>query len=153
MHPDADESRMLRAELLIAAEDFPAARRALGDLFETRPTLRALTIMAAIERGEGADDAVVRGWLARALTASRGPQWVCQNCQHVHASWQTICDNCGAFDSLEWRDAPDSSGPSATQSELLPLIVGSLPKPAAEPDAEVIDADAPAEEARADKPA
>ena len=30
MHPDADESRMLRAELLIAAEDFPAGAAGLG---------------------------------------------------------------------------------------------------------------------------
>ncbi len=130
MRPNEPETRMLKAELLIAAEDFPAARRALGDLYETAPNVRSLTIMAAIERGEGADDAVVRGWLAKALTAPRGPQWVCGKCQHVHASWQAICDNCGAFDTLEWRDAPDSSGPSATQTELLPLIVGSLPKPA-----------------------
>ncbi|MCH8465856.1 MAG: heme biosynthesis protein HemY [Roseinatronobacter sp.] len=141
LHPDADESKLLRAELLIAAEDFPAARRALGDMCDRNPTLRALTIMAAIERGEGADDAVVRGWLARALTAKRGPQWVCAKCQHVHATWQAICDNCGAFDTLEWRDAPDSAGPSATQTELLPLIVGSLPNPAGE-DADLIDAGA-----------
>lgn len=145
MHPHSDECRMLRAELLISAEDFPAARRALGDLFETDPSMRALTIMAAIERGEGADDAVVRGWLARALTAKRGPQWVCSACQHVHASWQAICDQCGAFDTLEWRDAPESAGPSATQTELLPLIVGSLPKP--EQADGVIDADTPDAEA------
>ena len=130
MRPDEPETRLLKAELLIAAEDFPGARRALGDLYESMPTVRSLTIMAAIERGEGGDDAVVRGWLAKALTARRGPQWVCAKCQHVHASWQAICDNCGAFDTLEWRDAPDSTGPSATQTELLPLIVGSLPKPA-----------------------
>ncbi len=130
MRPDDAETRLLKAELLIAAEDFPAARRALGDLYESAPTVRALTIMAAIERGEGADDAVVRGWLAKALTARRGPQWVCEKCQHVHATWQAICENCGAFDTLAWRDAPDSAGPSATQTELLPLIVGSLPKPA-----------------------
>lgn len=137
MHPDHAETRLLKAELLIAAEDFPAARRALGDLATTAPTLRALTIMAAVERGEGADDAVVRGWLARALTAHRGPQWVCSKCQHVHASWQAICDNCGAFDTLEWRDAPESAGPSATQTELLPLIVGSLQRPEPSDDAVV----------------
>lgn len=153
MHPGADESRMLHAELLIANEDFPGARRALGDLFETNPSMRALTIMAAIERGEGADDAVVRGWLARALTAKRGTQWVCQNCQHVHASWQAICENCSAFDTLEWRDVPDSAGPSATQTELLPLIVGSLPKPAAEAEAEVIEVGDAHPEAPAEKPA
>jgi HemY protein len=148
MHPQADEARLLRAELLISVEDFPAARRALGDLFEVRPTARSLTIMAAVERGEGADDAVVRGWLARALTANRGPQWVCTNCQHVHAGWQAICDNCGAFDTLEWRDAPDSAGPSATQTELLPLIVGSLPKPQPDSpeDAQMVEATDPGPE-------
>lgn len=158
-HAEAAETRMLRAELLIAAEDFPAARRALGDVASAAPSMRALTIMAAIERGEGADEAVVRGWLALALTAPRGPQWVCQKCQHVHASWQAVCDNCGAFDTLEWRDVPDSSGPSATQTELLPLIIGSLPgpkeasadapeSPNQAPEAEVLEGDAsPGEEA------
>lgn len=149
------EAKQTRAELLIAAEDFPGARRALGDLHETMPTQRVLTIMAAIERGEGSDDQVVRGWLARALTASRGPQWVCDKCQHVHASWHAICDHCGSFDTLSWKTAPDSSGPSATGTEMLPLIVGALP-PAESTDtveAEVADevetppSDAPANDA------
>lgn len=130
MHPQARETMLLRAELLLAAEDFPAARRALGDLATSAPTTRSLAIMAAIERGEGSDEAIVRGWLARALTAPRGPQWVCGKCQHVHASWQAICDQCGAFDTLDWRETLDSAGPSATGTELLPLIVGRLPAPA-----------------------
>ena len=33
--PDNPETKMLLAELLIAAEDFPGARRAMGDLAET----------------------------------------------------------------------------------------------------------------------
>ncbi|MFV0359566.1 heme biosynthesis protein HemY, partial [Tropicimonas sp.] len=72
INPANPETRMLSAELNIAAEDFPAARRALGDLAVTDPTARSLSIMAAIERGEGTDDAVVRGWLAKAVTAPRG---------------------------------------------------------------------------------
>ena len=84
--PDHAEAKMLNAELNIAAEDFPEARRALGDLVETAADARSLTIMAAIERGEGASDAVVKGWLARALNAPRGPQWVCDACNHIHAS-------------------------------------------------------------------
>lgn len=125
--PDHDEARLTRAELLIAAEDFPAARRALGDLPERAPTQRALTIMAAIERGEGSEDAVVRGWLARALTAPRGPHWLCDRCQHIHARWEPICANCEAFDTLSWKVPPDSSGPSATGTEMLPLVVGHPP--------------------------
>jgi HemY protein len=119
-----DEARLTRAELLIAAEDFPAARRAIGDLHATAPSQRVMTIMAAIERGEGSDDSVVRGWLARALTAPRGPRWVCEKCQHIHSDWVAICENCGAFDTLSWRTPPDSSGPSASGTEMLPLIVG-----------------------------
>jgi len=119
-----DEASLTRAELLIAAEDFPAARRAVGTLHATAPSQRVMTIMAAIERGEGSDDSVVRGWLARALTAPRGPRWVCDKCQHIHARWVPICENCDAFDTLSWRAPPDSSGPSASGTEMLPLIVG-----------------------------
>ena len=101
--PGHPESRLLEAELALAAEDFPAARKALGDLAESQPTTRSLALMAAIERGQGAPDSVVRGWLAKALSASRGPQWVCANCSHVHAAWAPVCANCGAFDTLDWR--------------------------------------------------
>jgi len=92
--PGHPEAQMLMAELHIAAEDFPEAKRALGDLANAEPTARSLTIMAAISRGEGDDDAVVRGWLAKALAAPRGPQWVCDNCQQVHGNWEPVCSNC-----------------------------------------------------------
>lgn len=149
-HPSHEETRLLMAELNIAAEDFPEARRALGDVVDTHPTQRALAIMAAIERGEGADEAVVRGWLAKALTAPRGPQWCCDRCQAVHAKWDPICDNCGGFDTLSWREPPERTGPSPTGAEVLPLIVSpakpepapeeTAPEKAAEP--EVIDLEA-----------
>ena len=149
--PDSPETRMLSAELFIAAEDFPAARRALGPLATDHPTRRSLAIMAAIERGEGADEAMVRGWLARALTAPRGPQWCCDKCQAIHAAWQPICENCGGFDTLSWREPVEGAGPSATGSELLPLMVNPpAPKPEPEPPVEVETAPPP-EPARTDK--
>lgn len=136
-----EQTRLLQAELYVAAEDFPAARRALGEIVTTHPTQRALAIMAAIARGEGEDDSIVRGWLTRALTAPLGPQWCCDKCHAIHAQWHPICDNCGGFDTLSWCEPPDSSGPSATGTELLPLIVGSpVAPPVAEP-ASAEDAD------------
>jgi HemY protein len=129
LRPDDDETRMLLAELNLAAEDFPAARRALGDLVTRHPTRRSLAIMAAIERGEGADEAVVRGWLARTLTAPRGPQWVCDKCHGVHSEWSPVCSNCGGFDTLSWREPVETAGPSSTQTELLPLLVGTPQTP------------------------
>ncbi|MDO5632462.1 MAG: heme biosynthesis HemY N-terminal domain-containing protein [Paracoccus sp. (in: a-proteobacteria)] len=124
-NPDHEESRLLSAELLLATEDFPAARRALGDLAEVHPTVRTLSIMAAVERGEGADEAVVRGWLARALTASRGPQWCCDKCQNVMLNWSPVCDSCGGFDTLTWRE-PDErhNGAAPAGAEMLPLLIG-----------------------------
>lgn len=128
VHPDDPETRQILAELNIAAEDFPAARRVLGDLPTEHPTQRSLAIMAAIERGEGAEDATVRAWLAKALTAPRGPQWCCDKCQAIHSDWAPICSNCGGFDTLSWREPIESSGRSATGAELLPLLVAA-PKP------------------------
>lgn len=133
-NPDHEQSRLLRAELLLAAEDFPGARRALGDLAEKHPTVRTLSIMAAIERGEGAEDSVVRGWLARALSASRGEQWVCDKCHNVMAAWSPVCDSCGGFDTLSWREPQDARpAASATGAEMLPLLVGAPKTPAPVP--------------------
>ena len=81
--------------------------------------------MAAIERGEGADDAVVRGWLAKALTVSRGPQWVCSNCHHIHGAWQPVCDNCKSFDTLSWTIPPSAEVTMPSQTQMLPLLVGT----------------------------
>lgn len=125
-HPDHPEVKMLEAELHIANEDFPAARKALGDLAETDPTARSLTIMAAVERGEGAADRVVRAWLARAVTAPRGNQWKCSSCGHVHEEWTPVCRNCESFDTLEWAQPRQSEASLSGPSQMLPLIVGAL---------------------------
>jgi HemY protein len=140
--PDDAESKLLKAELALADEDFPAARKALGGLAETHPTTRSLAIMAAVERGTGAPDAVVSGWLAKALTASRGPQWTCDKCNHVHAHWMPICESCGAFDTLAWKEAAHPEDASLSHSAMLPLIIGRAEQTAAvEPalDAKVVN--------------
>jgi HemY protein len=137
--PADPETKMLLAELNIANEDFPEARRALGDLAETDPTARSVTLMAAIERGEGAPDAVVRGWLARALTVSRGPQWICDNCQHIHVVWGPICENCNSFDTLSWKRPPMSEVVMPGGAQMLPLIVGAVEDKTSEASAEVVE--------------
>jgi HemY protein len=121
VNADNTETKLLKAELALADEDFPAARRALGDLHETDPTARSLSIMAAIHRGEGAGDEVVRGWLNKALTASRGPQWICASCNKIHDAWAPKCDNCKAFDSMEWK-APPASDTVTHTTRVLPFV-------------------------------
>ena len=126
INPQDPETRLLLAELNIVAEDFPEARRALGDLAEKAADARPLTLMAAIERGEGAADRVVQGWLARALSAPRGPQWVCENCNHIHAEWAPFCEFCHSFDTLSWTTPKMPEISSAMGGAMLPLIAGRI---------------------------
>lgn len=163
LKPQDDETRLVMAELLIVAEDFPEARRVLGDLVERAPDARALTLMAAIEKGEGAEDAVTQAWLARALGAPRGPQWVCDNCNHIHAEWAPVCEHCTSFDTLSWQRPETPEVVGTTAAHMLPLITGAagatavIIADAAISEAEVIDADDAAQtggqDAEADKDA
>ncbi len=121
-HP---ETRMMEAELYLAAEDFPAARKALGDLAETDPTARSLAIMAAVERGSGAEEAVVSGWLAKAVSAPRGNGWLCENCRTAQSDWAPVCDNCSSFDTIAWTNVPQSEDQKTMAAAMLPLIVGN----------------------------
>lgn len=138
-HPDHPETKMLKAELEIAAENFPAARRSMGNLAETDPTKRSLTLMAAIERGEGSDDSVVKAWLAKALMASPGPQWICEVDGKAYPEWTPITD--GGFDTLTWKVAPGSEVMSGNTAGMLPLIVGATKENGAdesEKDSEIV---------------
>ena len=66
----------------------------------------------------------VKGWLAKALSVSRGPQWVCDKCQQIHQTWQPVCENCESFDTLSWIVPPTQDVPSPTGVQMLPLIIG-----------------------------
>lgn len=114
LKPDDPETRMLLAELLLAAEDFPEARRALGDLAQSHPTTRNLTLLAAIEKGSGAEEDDVRAILTKATNAPRGPQWICDKCNNIHTDWTPVCSNCGAFDALTWREKLGQNGKLGT---------------------------------------
>jgi HemY protein len=140
---ESAETKLLKAELALADEDFPAARRAARELAENEPTVRSLTIMAAIEKGEGADDKTVRAWLNKALSAPRGPQWVCDSCSNIHSAWQPRCENCATFDSLSWKTPP--SGEQPASAAMLGFTAGVLtdsadaPKDVVVEDAEIVE--------------
>ncbi len=125
--PDHAETKMLLAELELTAGHFPEAKKALGDLAEVAPTARACAIMAAIEKGQGAPEAVVRGWLAKALTATRGAQWCCDNCGFIAPEFTPLCPNCEAFDTLTWREIDTEAGEQASSAAMAPLLVGEEP--------------------------
>ncbi len=152
LQPDHPETRMLRAELALADGDPREARAALGSLTETQPTGRALALMAAIERADGGGEAVVRGWLARAVAAPRAPQWTCDACGARHGEWAPVCHRCEAFDTLAWREG-EGEGAGAETAALLPIVTAEpepepapKPKPAVAPQAAPVRTEAKAPE-------
>ncbi len=126
MNPKHVETKIMMAEMYLQAEDFPNARRSLGDTYETVPNVRTLTIIAAIEKGEGADDSVIRKWLTKAVSAPRGPQWVCENCSTVHSVWRPTCFNCNALDTLTWMDVPETNAELISGSTRAPFVLDVL---------------------------
>ena len=119
--PSHPETKMLLAELNIAAEKFSQARLEMGDLASIDPTMRSLTIMAAIVRGEGGEDQSVREILTKALSSQRDPQWICDSCGNLHQVWRPVCINCETIDSVSWKRPPASE---VVSSQMLPLIIG-----------------------------
>ena len=119
--PSHPETKMLLAELNIAAEKFDQARLEMGDLASADSTMRSLTIMAAIERGGGGGDQSVREILTEAISAQRDPQWVCENCGNISHEWEPVCVNCETIDSVSWKRPPASE---VVSSKMQPLIIG-----------------------------
>lgn len=70
-NPNHRETAFVRAELALLAEDWAGARAAVEAVGEREYSSRSCAVMAAIARGEGEPERVVRGWLARALGAPR----------------------------------------------------------------------------------
>ena len=100
------ETKMFLAELSISSGDFSNAKSFLDSIkIDSGLTSRYLTNKAAIAKGEGEEDQVVRGLLNDALKAPRGPQWVCDNCSQVHSNWMPVCKNCSSLDSLSWKES------------------------------------------------
>ena len=65
----------------------------------------------------------------------------CDKCQAIHSTWQPICENCGGFDTLSWREPVETHGASATGAELLPLLVNQPMIPSTAPPTDTTDAE------------
>lgn len=134
VNAEGEEARLLAAEFAVGAGDPQAARRSVEDLLTDAPSTRAFAVMAAIEQIEGAGELVVRGWLSRAASAPRGPQWVCAACGGASRNWSHTCRRCGAFDSIDWtrldgedQDMPFGAGllPMLTDAAARPMLAGA----------------------------
>jgi HemY protein len=142
LNPRHRESHLAVAEAALAAGLWGEGRSHLAAVAETEPaasaggnTARLCRLMARLEEGERGDPAAVRRWLMMAAEAPADPAWTCDRCGTPAGEWQARCSQCGAFDSLVWRAAPQR-----TALALAPLPLAPLADPAAAPLARIAGA-------------
>ena len=124
--------KVTKAELLLATEDFPAARRILVKLINEKPDSQTFILMAAIEKGSGASEEIIQGWLSKAFSASRPPVWFCNSCNNV-SDWSPFCPKCSGFDTYVWG-LPETNKIFSESDALLPMIIGKSEKEPNRPD-------------------
>lgn len=106
---DDIESHLALARASLEAGLWGEARRHLETASGTNPSARVCRLMAEVEERAHADPAKVHDWLARAANAPADRAWRCTACAAQHESWRPVCENCGAFGTLQWR-APGTFG-------------------------------------------
>ncbi len=109
---DHIESHLVLADAALRARLWGEARRHLArvgvqaeaDTTAPLPPARASRLMAEVEEAENRDSARARFWLSRAAAAAAlEPTYVCGKCGAEAGHWVSLCPNCRAFASFEWR--------------------------------------------------
>ncbi len=104
--PDDIESHIVLAREALEARLWGEARRHLLAAGGDNPPARICRLMADLEESEFGDGERVRLWLTRATAAPIDRHWRCQPCGMVTERWQSVCPNCGAFGTIDWRSPP-----------------------------------------------
>jgi HemY protein len=123
-NPDDIESHLALAKASLDAGLWGEARRQLETAGGTSPAVRVCRLMAEVEERANTDQAKVHEWLARAAVAPADRSWSCTACAAQHETWRSVCENCSAFGTLQWR-APGTYGqilPPETQAEVQGLL-------------------------------
>jgi HemY protein len=106
--PNNFNSHILVAKASISAENPSNARNHLKMALNTKETHEICNMMAEVERMEEADDEAINKWIERSQLAEPSTSWACKKCNAVQDEWKINCNNCGAFDSLQWDDKKSS---------------------------------------------
>ena len=110
---------------------------------------RLLTAVAIVATGSvllGQDPAL----RDRAETAAPDKAWTCDTCGAVAAEWSALCGNCGAFDTVSWKQPPRVSVLSSLPATG-PVVEAEISEESVEADSveEAPDPERPTEERQA----
>ena len=118
--------RSIKTELLIASEEFPAAKRIIQPLIKEEPNSSVLMMMASIEKGLGSSEEIIQSWISKAFYAPRPPVWFCEKCNYSE-NWSPVCKKCKSFDSMTWG-AQEINNVFSENKAILPFEVDNKTK-------------------------
>ncbi len=108
-HSYAAEAATLAADAALAAGLEGEARRLLNGIVESKRDVMAWQLIARLAEISG-DSLAAADALRAAGSAVRPRGWQCQTCHVMSAEWQSHCQNCERFATLEWQ-RPDHLTP------------------------------------------
>lgn len=122
-YADHPESKLLSAELALAAGDVPAARKALTGMETNQPGARVFALLGAAAKAEGASESELRQWMAKAIQAPRAA-WTCEACGLTAPRWVCSCPQCHGFDTFHWAWPPAApvADAQALDAAIAPLL-------------------------------
>lgn len=116
MHPSHVESHMAMAQAAFDASEFALARIEATRVVEKAPRESAFLLLADIEDAESGNDALVRGWMNRALTAPRDPCWAADGVER--AEWAPVSPVSGRLDAFRWTVPTERPGATPERLEM-----------------------------------
>jgi len=102
VNSDHQESHRAVAEAALKTGDTTLARNHAKMAMANGDNAELCSLMADIERADGADKEIINQWITKAKYASSQPGWSCKECLAPASEWQIQCDSCGAVDCIEW---------------------------------------------------
>jgi len=129
-HP---ESKLALGQAALDAGLWGGARSHLGIIAGGRaPSRRVCLMLAELEERGNGNPSRAREWRDEAAQAGPDSAWVCNHCGAAAQTWASLCGQCGAFATLEWRlpGAERSHLAAATTAPLFPaMAVPISPEP------------------------
>ena len=105
----ADEGRRIVASAALGHGLVGEARRLLEDIAPAHRDAEAWRLLSRLA-AEAEDAASETDALRHAGEAPRPRRWQCTSCRLIHDDWQSHCDGCAGFMTLDWQ-RPDGVTP------------------------------------------
>ncbi|EWY40528.1 enzyme of heme biosynthesis (hemY-like) [Skermanella stibiiresistens SB22] len=126
--PNNLDGHVALARAAMSAKLWGEARNHLSKALAERPSDKIYRMLAELAEAEHGDIAAARDWLAKAANAEPDPIWVCKECGTLSKSWRSLCGQCGAFDSMDWKQ-PSVAVQIAEPNRLPPAATPQPPAP------------------------